>query len=282
MNNKVDDNICITKKLMDEHPIFSNSEFLLNKIFEAWSIIWDTKIGNPKINFLLTDIEPRAQIIGEFFETIFSKIIGEECNTVRGSSKEKDIIFRNLDLSKYNFEIKTSGQLGGGIYGNRSYNQPDSNGDIDSISRKGKSGYYLCINFYRFNIYKIRIGWINSNDWKPQKSQNGQAAILEDYVYAEQLIELYDYRLLFAEPITLPGVGPLSPIIADFRNIYEICEYIKDILPINDLAEFIINKTNSESIKELNKINKKIITPIKSIEFLNLYHIYLISIGRLK
>lgn len=270
--NNLQNSIVITNSLINEHPIFSEKDYLLEKIFKAWEIIWETKIGNEDINFPLKDVEPRAQIIGEFFETIFSEIITNEYDTRRGSSKEKDILFNDVNYKKFDFEIKTSGQAGGKIFGNRSYAQPDINGELDSESRKGKSGFYLCLNFYKFNIYKIRIGWIDSQDWEPQASATGQMAGLKPYVYTNKLIELFDKRLLDATVRILPGVGDKSTLIDTYESINDLCNDIKNVITLNELNDFIINNRQTKTIKRLHKDIRK---GIKSEYFYKLYKEFL-------
>lgn len=261
----------VTNKLISEHPLFNNEETLLKHIFNAWQIVWDTKIGNEKINIKLVDTKPRAQIIGEFFETIFAILLSEEKNWRRGNQKEKDIVFLDESKSFFDFEIKTSGQSGGKIFGNRSYAQPDQQGKMDSDTRKGKSGYYLCINFFENHIYKIRIGWIDSKDWKAQISSTGQMAGLKDYVYDHKLIELYHHSMLKASPRVLPGVGDKSPVL-HFLCIEDFCSYVKSLgITADEIDDFISNKVPSNNIKALN--NCKSI--INSNEFLTLYKMYL-------
>jgi len=262
----------ITKKLVSKHPIFKDTNYILDKIFHSWNIIWDTKIGNDTINFPLKDIEPRAQIIGEFFETIFSQIILNEHKVIRGSSKEKDIKFLEVELNEFDFEIKTSGQSGGKIFGNRSYAQPDTNGEVESVSRKGKSGFYLCINFFKQHIYNIRIGWIDSTDWEPQKSETGQMAGLKNHVYTDKLISLLDKRLLNVSTEILPKVGPKSTVPSNYKGVIDICDKIKDNISYDELKKFVTNKIQTTYIKEMDKDLRK---SINSERFLSLYTLYL-------
>jgi len=96
----------------------------------------------------------------------------------------------------YSVEIKTSSSPNK-IYGNRSYGQPHK--VSDSLGRKGKSGYYLAINFEKFDkkgtrlpeIRRIRFGWLDHTDWIPQKAPTGQQSRLKPYSEANKLLLLY-------------------------------------------------------------------------------------------
>lgn len=260
-----------TEALLSEHELFNQKETLLNYIFRAWKIVWDTKIGNEEINIPLIETDPRAQIIGEFFETIFAILLAETGQWQRGSQKEKDILSTVQANKHFDFEIKTSGQSGGKIFGNRSYAQPDQQGEIDSDSRKGKNGYYLCINFFQNHIYKIRVGWIDSKDWEPQKSPTGQMAGLKSYVYDYKLIELYHPLMLKVSSRVLPGVGDKSPVL-EFGSIEAFCSNVKSKnITAQEITDFISTNKASSNIQAL----KSCKSAIKSQEFLTLYTMYL-------
>ena len=260
-----------TEELLREHELFNQKEILLDYIFRAWEIVWDTKIGNAEINIPLIQTEPRAQIIGEFFETIFAILLAETGQWQRGSQKEKDILSTDRSKPNFDFEIKTSGQSGGKIFGNRSYAQPDQLGEMDSTSRKGKNGFYLCINFFQNSIYKIRIGWIDSKDWEPQKSPTGQMAGLKSYVYNYKLIELHHPLMLKASPRVLPGVGDKSPVL-EFDSIEALCSDVRSKnITTKEITDFISTNNPSSNIKTL----KSCKSAIRSQEFLTLYTMYL-------
>ena len=80
------------------------------------------------------------------------------------------------------------------IFGNRSYAQPQSEKGL-----KNKNGYYLTINFEKFNdkaqrnpeILSIRFGYVEHTDWIAQTSATGQQARLSTYVYEHKLKILY-------------------------------------------------------------------------------------------
>jgi ScaI restriction endonuclease len=66
------------------------------------------------------------------------------------------------------------------IFGNRSYAQEQASGSTG----KGKSGYYLTVNFQNFkiagadqpSITQVRFGWLDHTDWIGQASATGQQA----------------------------------------------------------------------------------------------------------
>lgn len=63
--------------------------------------------------------------------------------------------------------------------------------------KKGKSGYYLAVNFEKFSnttnpqIKLIRFGWIDSGDWIGQKAATGQQSRLSSDVENYKLLQLY-------------------------------------------------------------------------------------------
>ena len=138
--------IDITKQLVEAHPVLGSEE-LLPWICQAWQAVWATTVGCADLSLPFVDLSPRAQIVGDFFESILAYLLSQVGPWRRGTSKEKDLVYTGADFTsgELDFEIKTSGQATGKIYGNRSYAQPGSDGTIDSAARKQRSGYYLCI-----------------------------------------------------------------------------------------------------------------------------------------
>ena len=103
-------------------------------------------------------------------------------------AKDKDIIYTTDDI--FSIEIKTSSNPKS-IFGNRSYAQ------VSQTSKKGKSGYYLAVNFEKCTslkpkpkITRIRFGWLDHTDWMGQKSQTGQQSRLSKDVESFKLLEL--------------------------------------------------------------------------------------------
>jgi len=144
-------------------------------------------------------------VIGYFFEVLFAKELQNRYpDDWRGNltEDEKDLVcIKQPNLS---VEIKSSGQLGDRVYGNRSYGQKVVNTEL---AKKEKSGFYITANFFRRTLTLLRFGWIDASDWKSQKSPTGQMAGLPDSVYQHKLVLIDgDYRL--DAPVDfLNGVG---------------------------------------------------------------------------
>jgi hypothetical protein len=200
-----------TYQLVSQHPILG-SKNLLHAIDSSWAAVWNTSIGQEDLVIRFRDLSPRAQIVGDFFENVLALQLSRSGAWRRGSSKEKDLVFLGTcrTSGEFDFEIKTSGQATGKIYGNRSYAQPGENGAIDSDARKKRSGYYLCVNFWKDAIYRIRVGWIDPGDWEPQKSPTGQMAGLKEHVYRYKLINVPGPYYLEAPVFVLNGIGGKS------------------------------------------------------------------------
>ena len=70
-------------------------------------------------------------------------------------------------------------------------------GHISKNKTKERSGYYLIINYKlpkeedkEFQIYKIRFGWIDDNDWKGQNSPTGQQSTISSDCKSYKLVEI--------------------------------------------------------------------------------------------
>ncbi len=104
------------------------------------------------------------------------------------NANDKDLVY--IPNNKYSIEIKTSSSTGK-IYGNRSYAQEAQ------TDKKNKSGYYLAINFEKFQSEKlpkitlIRFGWIDHEDWMGQKAATGQQSRLKSNVENFKMKKLY-------------------------------------------------------------------------------------------
>ncbi|XZO04092.1 MAG: ScaI family restriction endonuclease [Microcoleus sp.] len=72
--------------------------------------------------------------------------------------------------------------------------------DPQEIYDKDKSGYYLVVNFQKFNpkiegvqtlnINLVRFGWIDREDWQGQTAATGQQAKLSPDVERYKLLKL--------------------------------------------------------------------------------------------
>src|SRR5205085_12474721 len=134
--------------------------------------------------------------------------------------------------------MKTSGQLGTRIFGNRSYGQKTAPGAL--VSKVEKSGYYITANFYEQTLMLLRFGWIDASDWNAQAASTGQAASLHESVYKYKLSIIDgDYRL--AAPVgILGGIGPKAiKTFADagVNTIQDIINYKGDNISIAKVRE---------------------------------------------
>jgi len=226
----------ITEKLIQKHPL--SVDVIKEISLLTWDLLWQTKIGSGSTSIMLRDINVPATVVGYFFEILFSMELSKRYPTQwRGfkNKDDKDIVC--IDDNNFSFEIKTSGQLSTKIYGNRSYGQK-----VESNEKKDKSGFYLTINFYETTLNLIRFGWIDFDDWIPQKSPTGQMAGLSDNVYQNKLkIVDGDYRL--NAPVQLiEGIGGKT---AEYLNNAKI-------FTIGDLKKYSGTDAKIKKIKENN------------------------------
>ncbi|HDR9766572.1 TPA: ScaI family restriction endonuclease [Burkholderia cepacia ATCC 25416] len=208
----------ITLALVQRHPL--GHDEIRDIALSAWQAVWSTRIGTDLNHLPLRDVLPPATVIGYFFEKLFAHELARRYpNMWRGSmsAAEKDI--HCIPDPRFSIEVKTSGQLGLKVYGNRSYNQELANG---GTSKKDKSGYYLIVNFYGEILNLIRFGWIDGSDWQPQKSATGQMAGLPEEVYANKLIPIRGEYTLFAPVGILDYMGPVAVAAATALRIFTV------------------------------------------------------------
>lgn len=178
----------ITTQLIDDFPL--SMDYLVSVVLEAWDSIFETKIGKDQI-MIGKDIFPKPQIMGFLLHELIPIIISKSNPEwhVDKKSSDKDIVYALNP--HYSVEIKTSSNSKK-IFGNRSYAQEANS------SKKDKSGYYLAINFEKFNgmrqpkITLIRFGWIDHQDWIGQKAQSGQQSHLSPAVEKQKLATIYE------------------------------------------------------------------------------------------
>lgn len=181
-----------TQDLVNQHPL--KFETIRRVALKCWHTLWSTTIGEGELSISLGELDVPATVTGYFFEKLFAKELETEFSHLwRGgrSKDEKDIVY--IPNEFYSIEIKSSGQLGLKVFGNRSYGQNVENSEME---KKEKSGYYITVNFYERTLNLLRFGWIDHEDWKAQKAATGQAAGLSDAVYRHKLLEISgEYRL---------------------------------------------------------------------------------------
>ncbi len=135
--------------------------------------------------------------------------------------------------------MKTSGQMGYKIFGNRSYNKNSKNKN----NIKDKSAYYITINFSGKTLTLIRLGWIDQEDWNSQVSENGQAATLKQDIYKYKLIEIHGAYQLKSPIQLLDGIG--NKTFEKLKN--------ENILTFEDILNYSGNNSIINAIKERNK-----------------------------
>lgn len=179
-----------TRELLDSHPL--NESEIVNCILQSWEEILKTKIAG--VLEIGVDVFPVPQVMGNFLHEIVPYKLSQQYPKLwrkDKSKKEKDLVYipnRNLSV-----EIKTSSNPSG-IYGNRSY------GQLDNKTGKSKAGYYIAINFEKFDqenpdstprIKRIRFGWLDHTDWKAQSAATGQQAYVIGDAKKHKMKEIY-------------------------------------------------------------------------------------------
>lgn len=185
----------ITEQLVDEYPL--SFDDIIDAVLDAWDGILMTKIaGELQIG---VDFFPSPQIMGNYLHELIPIMLERKFPGIwsRDINKDdKDLVY--LPNNYFSTEIKTSSNPNN-IYGNASYGQEDS----ASASSKSKDGYYIGVNFEKFDqapegemprIRKIRIGWLDHCDWHSQSASSGQAATISTFVRDNKLLLIYDIR----------------------------------------------------------------------------------------
>jgi hypothetical protein len=194
----------VTEQLIAEYPL--SLDTIRDVALETWEMLWTTRIGVGEAAINLSEIDVPAPVVGYFFERLFARALGTRTNGEwRGQSTkdEKDLVYPGN--RRFDTEIKSSGQLGTKIFGNRSYGM--SNEDSAEADKVEKSGYYITVNFYQRTLNLLRFGWIDFDDWIPQKSAKGQAATLGEDVYKYKLIAIPGEYRANARVGIVRGVG---------------------------------------------------------------------------
>lgn len=179
-----------TNSLLEDHPL-SESE-IKGVVLSCWHSIFDSRFGTS--GFAIgEDIFPKPQIMGFLLHELIPLELSDRFKGLwKGdeNSNDKDCVY--IPENKYSFEVKTSSNKNK-IFGNRSYAQSTTRG------KKSKDGYYLTVNFEKFNIGKdkpkvkiIRFGWIDSTDWIGQTAATGQQSRLPSEVYDGKLKVIHE------------------------------------------------------------------------------------------
>ena len=197
----VSDWSAITLELIEAYPL--SQDELLDIVTLSWKRLWNSQIGG---EISIEEVDLPATVVGYFFQKLCSHELSVRYpDEWKGEEKKSDKDLVNMSNPSFSTEMKSSGQMGYSLFGNRSYNQQSS---ASVASGKDKSGYYITLNFSGKAITLLRLGWIDQSDWVPQGSETGQAAILKPDVYKYKLIEINGpYRN--SSPVELlKGIGP--------------------------------------------------------------------------
>lgn len=154
--------------------------------------IFESRIGSMGLR-IGRDVFPQPQSMGLFLHEIIPIVIASRSDGwVRGEPgrHEKDLHYSTNP--GYSVEIKTSSHAKN-IFGNRSYAQPATE------TSRSKDGYFITVNFGKFDadsgqqpsIIRIRFGWLDHSDWKPQKAESGQQASVRPDANKHKLRELF-------------------------------------------------------------------------------------------
>jgi hypothetical protein len=179
----------ITEELIAKHPL--KKDEIVKTVLKSWDDIFNSKIGS---FFIGKEIFPSPQIMSFFLHELVAHYLSLNhpgIYKVGTEKSEKDIhCIKDNSLS---VEIKASSHRSQ-IFANRSYAQQDS-----GSGQKDKNGYYITINFEKFDsainrrpeILLIRFGYLEHADWIAQKAATGQQARLLKDVYLYKLKTLY-------------------------------------------------------------------------------------------
>jgi hypothetical protein len=132
-----------TKELVAAHPL--KTADIRSAVLDSWDSIFESKIGKHGIQ-IGKDIFPIPQIMGAFLHELIPLELAAMYPEVWCGNRnkgEKDLVYIN-DV-KFSVEVKTSSHKSG-IFANRSYAQPQSSSPL----AKGKDGYYIAVNFEKF------------------------------------------------------------------------------------------------------------------------------------
>lgn len=176
----------VTNDLISKHSL--QEDEIVEVVLKSWKDIFNSKIGSFSIG---KEIFPTPQIMSFFLHELVAHYLSLKYSGIYkvGTEKhQKDI--HHLTNELLSVEIKASSDKTG-IFGNRSYAQPSS-----GTGKKNKNGYYITINFEKFDkpnpeILIIRFGYLEHTDWIAQKSATGQQARLGSDVYKYKLKTIY-------------------------------------------------------------------------------------------
>ncbi|MEZ2230496.1 ScaI family restriction endonuclease [Microcoleus sp.] len=183
-----------TLELIDLHPL--DPQEIYEVVIQVWNEIFQSSITSRGYTIGI-DLFPTPQIMGFFLHELIPLEFASKYPGIWRRDRtaiEKDIV--HIPNNHFSIEIKTSSSSRN-TYGNRSYAQQSATG---AKPKKDKSGYYLVVNFQKFNpkmegaqtlnINLVRFGWIDREDWQGQTAATGQQAKLSPDVERYKLLKL--------------------------------------------------------------------------------------------
>lgn len=179
----------VTRRLLSEHPL--SGPTLVETVLSSWASLFHSTLGS---GFRIgREMFPVPQIMGFFLHALIPLELAKSKGGWRidAHASEKDLV---CDADpRFSMEIKTSSHASQ-IFGNRSFGVPNS-----SSGKKAKDGYYLAVNFGKWESSKksqpeillIRFGWLDRTDWVAQRAETGQQSSLPSAIENNQLLTLY-------------------------------------------------------------------------------------------
>ena len=204
---------------------------LLNIVKEAWLSVLSLKMNFDGEDVLVFD-KVNAQAIGSLLEhavcTLLSRKLPHLFRAGTSAKTEKDIVHKTRN--SLSFEIKTSGQAGFKIFGNRS----TGNSQLANDRVKIRSGIYLVINYTGRVLSLVSVALIDDDQWRGQKAASGQSATLSAEVYRTRFFEVCDqvqdpiddYRML-APLFMLKGFTKKTKWVGDEIGQMSIRDFLK-------------------------------------------------------
>lgn len=220
LNQPVENWAKVTDCLISKFPL--DMKEIVDIVACSWHRLWKSRIGDENLSFPILEINPPATVVGYILEKLIAKELALRYPAIwRGASSDSDKDIVCISDVKFSFEIKTSGQRGIKIFGNRSYGQKLQN---TNHAKKDKSGYYLTVNFTKDKLNLIRFGWIDAEDWKSQASSTGQMASLGKDVYKYKLKELIYPYLMNADIFIIGGISEKAEYELNAQGIHSLKE----------------------------------------------------------
>jgi len=183
-----------TLELIERHPL--DPQEIYEVVLKVWQELFQSNLTSRGYKIGI-DLFPRPQIMGSLLHELIPLEFSRRYPNMwrrEENETEKDIVCIPNDY--FSIELKTSSSLRS-TYGNRSYAQK---GSSTKRAKKSKSGYYLVVNFQKFEkdckspqqppIRLVRFGWIDSHDWQGQAAATGQQARLSSEVEKYKLLPL--------------------------------------------------------------------------------------------